>query len=319
MIDVDNFKDILVEYATTKYGDKLAEFHDKFYGEFPYKIEDIDKKSYFKNFMDWLIFEKKLPHSAKTIVEEFIDEHPEMDESTKQKLIGAMEFIVSEFIVLSKKGLILKVKDRKTGEIYNALFQVKIPGVGINTLLMGRIHPFGNIYFFAGAFGVYNSPMILDPDIMMNAYEEKMIRDAEELVLSNYSKLTAILNKYPSHWVDGICSELSIDTKGRKNIKAQIISEKLKKGMPLIFASLPEKSKEVLKILLDNGGYINYGKLKEFDDEIGFWWANNPPTSTIGILRVKGLLAVGRMPQNGRMYKIALIPEDIREEIKKML
>lgn len=319
MIDENNFKDILVEYATTKYGDKLAEFHDKFYDEFPYKLEGLDKKSYVKNFMDWLIFEKKLPNTGKTIVEEYIDEYPDMDESEKQKLIGTMEFIVSEFIVLSKKGLNLKVKDRKTGKIYNAIFQINIPAVGINSLLIGRIHHFGGIYLFAGAFGVYNSPMILDPDIMMNAYEESMIRDAEKLILSDYSKLTAILNKYPSQWVDGICSELSLDTKGRKNIKSQIIAEKLKKDMHLILTTLPEKSKEVLKIILNNRGYVNYGKLKEFDDEISFWWINNPPTSTIGILRVKGLLAVGKMPKNGRMYEVALIPEDIREEIKKTL
>ena len=93
MIDANNFKDILVEYASSKYGNKLAEFHDKFYDEFPYKMEGLDEKSHVKNFMDWLIFEKKLSHSGKTIVEEYIDEHPDIDESTKQKLIGTMEFI----------------------------------------------------------------------------------------------------------------------------------------------------------------------------------------------------------------------------------
>ncbi|MBS3176530.1 hypothetical protein J4457_04805 [Candidatus Woesearchaeota archaeon] len=319
MIDENNFTDILVEYATGKYGEKFAEFHDKFYDEFPYKMDGLDEKTYFKNFMDWLIFEKKLPPMGKTIVEEYIDEHPDMDGSTKQKLIGTKEFITSEFIVISKKGLSLKVKDRKTGKVYNSIFRINIPGVGANSLLIGRIHSFGGIYLFAGAFGVHNSPMILDPDIMMNAYEDRMIRDAEKMVLSSYSKLTAILNKYPSQWVDGICNELSLDTQGRKNIKAQIIAEKLKKDMPVIFSSLPEKSKEVLKILLNNGGYINYGKLKDFEDDISFFWTDNPPTSTIGILRVKGLLAIGKMPLNGRMYQVALVPEDIREEIKKMV
>ncbi|MBI4738942.1 hypothetical protein HY772_05270 [Candidatus Woesearchaeota archaeon] len=319
MIDANNFKDVLIEYATSKYGDKFAEFHDKFYDEFPYKMEGLDKKLYFKNFMDWLIFEKKLPPMGKTIVEEYIAEHPDMDENTKQKLKGTKEFIASEFIVISKKVLSLKVKDRKTGKLYNSIFQVNIPGIGINSLLIGRIHPFGGTYLFAGAFGVHNSPMILDPDIMMTAYEEKMIRDTEKLILSRYSKLTAILNKYPSQWVDGICGELSLDTKGRKNIKAQVIAEKLKRDMPVIFASLPEKSKEVLKILLNNGGYVNYGKLKDFEDDISFFWIDNPPTSTIGILRIKGLLAVGKMPLNGRMYEVALIPEDIREEIKKIM
>ena len=41
MIDANSFNDALVE------------FHNKFYDEFPYKFEGIDKKSYVKNFMDW--------------------------------------------------------------------------------------------------------------------------------------------------------------------------------------------------------------------------------------------------------------------------
>ena len=317
MIGISNFKSILAEYAGNKYGNKFAGFHDSFYSEFPYKIEGLDRDTYIKNFMDWFIFEKRLPETGKTIVEEYINEHPEIEDSTKQLLLGTMNFISSEFIVISKNGLNLLIKDRKSDKRYNAIFQANNPNIGRNTVLIGRIHPFGDTYLFAGAIGLYNSPMILDPEIMMDAYEHGMVNDAEKLMLTTYSKLTAILNKYPHQWVDGICSQLSIDTKGKKNIKAQAIAEKLKKDMPLILASLPQKPKEALRILLDNGGYANYGKLKEFDDEVSFWWVDKPPRSTIGILRVNGLLAVGKMPINSRMYKVALIPEDIRDEVKK--
>lgn len=319
MADISNFKGILIEFAFEKYDNKLAGFHDKFYSEFPYKMEGLDEETYFQNFMDWLIFEKKLPETGKTIVEEYVNDHPEIDEGTRQLLLGTMKFINSEFIVISKEGLNLVIKDRNNDKHYNIVFHTNIPGIGRNTLLKGRIHPFGNTYLIAGAFAVHNSPMILDPEIMINAYEQGMVNDAEKLILSGYSKLTAILNKYPSQWVDGICSELSISTKGKKNIKAQAIAEKLKNDMPLILASLPTRPKEALKILLDNEGYANYGKLKDFDDEISFWWADKPPKSTIGILRVKGLLVVGKMPINGRMYRVALIPEDIRDEVKKHL
>lgn len=319
MIDISNFKSILARYAADKYGDKAARFHDRFYNEFPYKIEGLDGETYFQNFMDWLIFEKRLPETGKTIVEEYINDHPEIEEGTKQLLLGTMKLINSEFIVISKKGLNHVIKDRNNDKHYNAILQANRHNlsIGPNTMLKGRIHPWGGNYLFAGAFGVHNSPMILDPEIMMHSYEQGMINDAEKLILLSYSKLTAILNKYPSQWVDGICSSLSISTKGKKNIKVQAIAEKLKNDMPLILASLPPRSKEALKILLDNEGYANYGKLKGFDDEISFWWADKPPKSTIGILRVKGLLAVGKMPINGRMYRAALIPEDIRDEVKK--
>ena len=64
---------------------------------------------------------------------------------------------------------------------------------------------------------------------------------------------------------------------------------------------------------------MKYGKLKNYDDEITFWWNEDPPNSTIGILRLKALLAVGKMPLAGRMYRVALIPSDIRDDLQKML
>ena len=60
-------------------------------------------------------------------------------------------------------------------------------------------------------------------------------------------------------------------------------------------------------------------KLKDYDDEITFWWNEDPPTSTIGVLRLNALLAVGRMPIGERMYKIALIPADIKDELQSLL
>jgi hypothetical protein len=86
-----------------------------------------------------------------------------------------------------------------------------------------------------------------------------------------------------------------------------------------ILESIPEKSREALKLVLDDGGYVKYGKLKGYDDEISFWWSDDPPTSTIGILRLNALLAVGKMPMSGRMYRVALIPSDIRDHLQILL
>ena len=79
MIDEDNFKQVLFDYACKKYGKRFQEFYDKFFDEFPYDYEGLDEELHFKNFTDWLIIEKSLPDRGKTIVEEFIDEHPELD------------------------------------------------------------------------------------------------------------------------------------------------------------------------------------------------------------------------------------------------
>ena len=86
-----------------------------------------------------------------------------------------------------------------------------------------------------------------------------------------------------------------------------------------ILESIPDKSKEALKLVLDNGGYVKYGKLKSYDDGITFWWEEEPPTSTIGLLRLNALLAVGKMPMSGRMFRVALIPVDIRDDLQTLL
>ena len=70
----------------------------------------------------------------------------------------------------------------------------------------------------------------------------------------------------------------------------------------------------------------NYGKhsrelfekyLEEF--ELGFFWEKQSHMSTIGELRQKGLLFVGKMGFGDRNYKIAFIPIEIRDDLKDLL
>ena len=318
MIDEDNFKQVLFEFAEESHGKQFEEFIDKFFDEFPYNYEGLSDELCFKNFIDWLMIEKSLPETGKTIVDEFVDTHPELDAEMKQNLLNMKNIIRSEFVVLSKKGLELTLKDTKTGKLFDTRLYFDVPGVGRNTLIIGRIHPFGNYYRTAGIFLIHNSPMILDTDVFMNAFEDRNIEKAESIVLAPHTKHTAILSKYPSQWVDGICEEIGVDVKEIKNVKVKLIAAKLQNNMEII-SNLPQKSKDALKLILANKGFVQYGKLKGYDDDMTFWWNEDPPNSTIGILRLKGILAVGKMPNAGRMYKVALIPKEMRELIQKAI
>ncbi|MFH1637499.1 MAG: hypothetical protein ABIB71_03680 [Candidatus Woesearchaeota archaeon] len=249
------------------------------------------------------------------MLEEYISEHPEMEDDTRQKLRDAGRFIVSEFVVISKDADFLMAKDRESGKHYRVMLLSKIPSIGRNTLLTGRIHAFGDAYLFAGAFGIHNSPIILDPDVMMHAYEQGRIREIEGMLLSENSRLAAILNKFPSQWVDGICENLSLDAGGRKGMKAKLIAERLKSGMGDVVSGLPERSRDALRLVLGKGGCVRYSVLKGFDDGVGLFWRGHPPSSAIGVLRAHGLLVVGRMFQNGRRFRVALVPKDIRGEL----
>ncbi|MFH1711123.1 MAG: hypothetical protein ABH840_02315 [Nanoarchaeota archaeon] len=280
--------DILLElydYCKEKYGKKMHEFLEQFADEFPYYIEGIDKDNHLRSFIDWLVLEKVIPETGKLITESYVEEHTEFDEERKQNIFNTKNVIASEFVVIGKKGMNLKIKDRKDGKYYNVVQVSNNPQIQANTMILGRVFPWGNIYRFAGAMMLAQSPMIMDQDIMMHAYEKKEIERAENIILTPSTKLTAILNKYPFQWVDAICDALSLDTTGRKNEKVKDIANELKDNIPNLIQNLPEKSREVLKLIVQNGGYVRYGLLKEYSDEIPLWWNNHPPESDIGILR----------------------------------
>ena len=318
MVSDMELKQMLFDYTYKKYENRLQEFHDRFCDEFPYKYDDLPAELYIKNFVEWLIAEKTIPETGKTIVEEFVDEC-QLDEETKQKILQMGDITSSKFVVLSKDRLNLKIKDVESKKTYNVTLYSENPHVGINTLITGRIHPSGKTYRFSGIFLAQNSPLILDTDVLMEHLTSSKIKDAEEIVLSPKSKLTAILNKYRADWVDGICDKLSINVKEKKNVKVKMIASKMTIDLASVLNSIPEKSKEALKLVLDNDGYVKYNKLKNYDDEITFWWKDEPPTSTIGILRLSALLVVGEMPMSGRMYRVALIPYEIRDELQNLL
>lgn len=321
MIDAGNYKRVLFDYTCEKYEDRFQEFHDRFYDEFPYKFGGkIPEDLYLENFISWLVFEKTLPDTGKTIVEEFVDEHPDMDEESMQNVLQTMNVVSSRFVITSKKGLNLKLKDMDSKQTYNVVLDNDNPGLSRNALVTCRIHPFGNVFKFLGLFAVRpSSPYIWDVDVIMEQYKEGYIKDAEEMVISPKSRLTAMLNKYPAHWIDGICNEFGLSSKGKKNIKVKEIASIVKSNLASIVGSIPKKSREALKLVLDDGGFVKYGKLKGYDGEITYWWSDEPPTSTIGILRLNALLAVGKMPMQGRMYRVALIPADIRDDLQHIL
>lgn len=312
--------DILLElydYCKGKYGKKMQEFLEQFAEEFPYYIKGIDEQNYLRSFTDWLILEKMMPETGKLITESYVEEHPEFDEERKHNILNTKKVIASKFVVIGKNNLNVKIKDMKDGRYYNIILITNNPEIQPNTVILGRIFPWGDIYRFAGAMLLAQSPMIMDPDIMMHAYEKKEIERAENIILSPSTKLTAILNKYPFQWVDAICEAFSLDTAGRKNEKVKYIANELKEKISNIIQNLPEKSKKALKFILQNGGFVKYGLLKEYSNEIPFWWNNESPESDIGILRLYGLIAVGKMPQGTKLFKTALIPKDIRKEIER--
>jgi hypothetical protein len=185
-------------------------------------------------------------------------------------------------------------------------------------MITGRIHPFGDHYCFSSVFTISTSPLILDPDILMSAYENSELKRIESILLRKNSSLQSILNKYPAHWIDWMSKHYGLKERLKKE-KIQRIETKIVDDMPQIVSKLPEKSKEALAFCIKQGGFVKYGQLKNYDDDMDFFWKEEKPVSTIGMLRQKGLMVIGKMAFGDRQFRVAFIPVEIREGLKSVL
>lgn len=188
------------------------------------------------------------------------------------------------------------------------------------SMIKGRIHPWENVYRFAGIqnikIGPENLGLIFENQVehMMKCMFDKEIEKFESILVSHHTKTSALLNKYPFQWIDGMAQALGINVKMLKDDKIREIVNIVTTNPRKIIEKLPQQCQEAMNTVLQEGGIVRYGTLaKKYDDEIDFWWNEQPPKSTLGLLRLHSLLYVGKMPMNGRLVKVALIPKDLRE------
>ncbi len=317
MIDEENVNQAIFEYADKKYGRQSKEQFQGYINEFPEKDWELPDETWLNNFLAWLFFEKVLPQTGMTIAEEFAKNTLDLSPEMKEKVLQMKNIIRSEFLVISKKGLFLKIKDMKRGNVYNVKL-LNESHVYPNSVIRGRIHPFGDHYRLAGVFLISTSPLLLDPEVLIGAYENDELKRIESIPLRRSSSLQSMLNKYPYHWIDCICQHYGLKERLKKE-KIQAIENKIVNDLPHIVLKLPEKSKEALAFCIEQGGVVKYGQLKDYDDDMDFFWKDEKPVSSIGMLRQKGLLVVGKMAFSDRQFKVAFIPIEIREGLKSIL
>jgi len=318
MIDEDYINQAIFEYANEKYGGQAQEIFQPYVDEFPEKNVEMPHETWTNNFLAWFFTEKVLPQTGMTIAEEFAENTPELSPEMKENVLQMRNIIRSKFIVISKKGLFLKIKDIKRGGVYDVKVLTENP-ISPNTVITGRIHPFGDHYRFAGVFQIPSpSSLILDPAVLIGAYENDKLKKIESIPLRQSSSLKSIMNKYPSHWIDWMCTHYDLEG-GIKRDKVRRIETKIVNDLSGIVLELPDESKEALAFCIEQGGVVKYGKLKNYDDDMDFFWKGKNPASTIGMLRQKGLMVVGKMVFGDRKYKVAFIPVEIRDELKSVL
>lgn len=94
-----------------------------------------------------------------------------------------------------------------------------------------------------------------------------------------------VLNKCPSQWVNGIYDALGIPVKRLKKSFANMLSNITR--LEGIIYGLRKESLKTLPFVYKDRSWVKYGQL-----------------------RLHGLLAIGKNPVKGRMYKVVIIPKD---------
>ncbi len=317
MIDTYSIPKAIFDYATEKYIHRAEEIFNKYVDEFPEKDWDLPDESWRNNYLSWLFYEKPLPETGMTIAEEFAEQSNEITSEMKKNIQTMRNMIRSEFVVLSVKNQIVKLKDMISGKIYTVERDKNSELLSTNMLIIGRIYPFGKFYRTTGIFLVKRSPLILDPDVLMNAFEDEQIKRYENIQLKKSSSFQSIMKKYPIQWINWMSDHYHVNQNLKKE-KIKDIERKLRSDLLSIVLQLSNEAKEILQYCMQNNGMVKYGKLKKYDDTFSFFWNEEPFESPIGELRQKALLFVGKMKFNERNYKVAFVPHELRGLLKNI-
>lgn len=323
----------LYEYAQKNYDDECYLYSDECPDE-----TDLPNELYYRQIYVWFITEKVIPSKERTILEEFVEKYVAQDDpDAAEGLLRMGNVIRGSFKIVNMEHYpFLLVDHLESGERYVAVSRIepyteakKLFRVG--GVVKGKIYPWWETYYmFNGVLTRKQSDeeffkrtgLILDPGIIMEGYERAQVQRNESISVSRGMKLSSAMNKYPSYWVDGMCSAVGIDTRKirTKPDKIKSVVAKLENGYAgeLLGRKFTKEQLAALKKIYEGGWVIKYGQLtKLFSSDVGLFWSEHPPTTDIGILRQHGFVIVGTLPEEGRHYRVGLIPLELRPQVEE--
>lgn len=142
--------------------------------------------------------------------------------------------------------------------------------------------------------------------------------------------LAAALSSMPAIWADAACRAHRIHLRGRarhdRRAKITALLSHLNDAAMIVrcVRNLPSHSRAALRRIIDNGGWMRLADLtRDFGgmDGDGWFWDEAPPRSSLGELRRRALLFIGKTgttklgKPGKRAFKVAVVPADMRSAI----
>lgn len=147
--------------------------------------------------------------------------------------------------------------------------------------------------------------------------------DLERKPLNPDTSLRVALDKLPGPWTRGICDEYGLvaSTKAGERRKAILDYLTARGSLETTWRRLPEASRRMLRwLVVDEGGSAAveelYEKFGPDEDYAWNWGKGERPTTPLGLLRLHGLVFKGMTNVERRKVKIAVVPVELRYELK---
>ncbi len=168
-------------------------------------------------------------------------------------------------------------------------------------------------------------PLELNAEDLLQSAEAAWRRDLEERPLSLRVRLRAALTRAPAHWLEASHERLlGPGARRRKAERVADIARHLESpaGLAQTLGLLGRPAHAALAQLLTAGGWSKaapFCRRHGSDQTDGWFWAEDPPRSVLGQLRLHGLVVVGSALLEGRRQRVVVVPLELRPLLEEQL
>ncbi|MCG3109211.1 hypothetical protein L3N51_01501 [Metallosphaera sp. J1] len=154
-------------------------------------------------------------------------------------------------------------------------------------------------------------------DKAMEMIDRVRLEDLEGVQVSSRMTVRQVLNKLPATWVEEASRLLKVNGRVKKE-RIEALERLYLNETERVVNGLPAEAREALRFILEKGGMVRYGDLtRKFADDTTYFY--HEPRTPVGLLRLYGLVFVGKARKGERSYRVAIIPADLREKLERVL
>ncbi|CEP67412.1 Tetratricopeptide-like helical [Moorella glycerini] len=162
------------------------------------------------------------------------------------------------------------------------------------------------------------------PEEAIKFYQEEERGQIEAKSLPLDPSLLRGLKNMPAHWLDGACYQYGLKPARLRREREKQLAEHLssRDNLEKVVGELGAGELELLKYLLQRGGWSRLNAVSRKFGSLegdGFFWQEQAPRSSLGLLWSKALVMVGKASLEGRRVKIATIPVELRRPLEDIL